>query len=97
MVPTENGTGASTATAASQGAQGGAVDAGAGAGATASAATAAEESKEAGSIAFSDGDEEIIGGLTVAQSEMDGVAQEELEYLSRRSKRKAVQPVQVAS
>ena len=49
---------------------------------------AVEAPKEEAKKGFSDGDEEIIGGLTVAQSEMEGVAQEELDYLSKRSKRK---------
>lgn len=79
--PVTNGNGSTAATA------NGAAAAPAEASSGAAAATAEQESEET-KKGFSEGDEEIIGGLTVAQSEMEGVAKEELEYLSRRSKRK---------
>lgn len=78
--PVTNGNGSTAATA-----NGAAASAKASSGA---AAAPAEQESEETKKGFSEGDEEIIGGLTVAQSEMEGVAKEELEYLSRRSKRK---------
>jgi hypothetical protein len=40
-----------------------------------------------GSEAETDSDDVIVGGLQVAESEMEGVAKDELEYLGKRCKR----------
>ena len=84
-----NGSGGAEAAGAAEAATGAeAAEAPATAAAGENGSAAVEAPKEQVKKGFSEGDEEIIGGLTVAQSEMEGVAQEELDYLSKRSKRK---------